>query len=80
MHHGGRARPIYFVRDNGVGFDPTYASKLFQPFQRLHTPSSRAPGSAWPSSTGSSADTRGGFWGDSAPGEGATFLFTLSPL
>lgn len=45
---------IYCLHDNGAGFDMRFVSKLFTPFERLHTPRiSRAPASAWPPSSAS---------------------------
>jgi hypothetical protein len=70
---------IFFVRDNGVGFDPRFKDKLFKPFQRLHD--ERAyPGTGLGLSTVQRVvRLHGGrVWVEAAPEGGATFSFTLA--
>ena len=66
------------MRDDGAGFDPAYAGKLFQPFRRLHAAGDFPGAGIGLASVKRIVECHGGrAWAEGTVGEGATFYFTL---
>ena len=72
-------KPVFFVRDNGQGFDPQFASRIFGLFNKLD-PHSEGTGIGLTLVKRIVEFHGGRIWAESTPGQGATFYFTLPAL
>lgn len=76
---GEQGETIYFVRDNGTGFNMAYINALFEPFQRIETMQEAQEQGIGLAKVKRIIAKRGGrLWAEGNPNDGATFYFTLS--